>query len=231
MKGLTYQRDSHTLVNQSLTAKTEQQIINKILPLLPSWINSDILTFMGLASSFVVAGGYILASRNKSFLFLSCLGLILHWFGDSFDGQLARFRKKTRPNYGYYIDHIIDGLSVAIVGLGVGYSPFIRKEIAFAFVSLYLLMEINVLLIKSVQNIFKLSFSIFGPTELRILGIILSLSIYFSSLNYFTILKISLTQYDLISIIVLIIMIFMLTASIIQKGKELNRMDIRNWKK
>ncbi|PIS15125.1 hypothetical protein COT63_01620 [Candidatus Shapirobacteria bacterium CG09_land_8_20_14_0_10_38_17] len=78
MKALIYQRDSHILINQSLTAKIEQQLIDKILPLLPFWINSDILTFIGLASSFITAGGYVLSSQNKSFLFLSCVGFVLH---------------------------------------------------------------------------------------------------------------------------------------------------------
>jgi len=231
MKGLTYQRDTHTLLNQSLTAKAEQQLINKILPLLPSWINSDILTFTGLTSSFIIAGGYILSSQNKSLLFLACFGFILHWFGDSFDGQLARFRKKTRPNYGYYIDHIIDGLSVAIFGLGLGYSPFIRIETAFAFILVYLLAEIHVLLVKSVQNVFKLSLGLFGPTELRILGIILSLYIYFSSPHHLIILKANITQYDLILITTLIIMTPTLVINIIQKGIELNNIDTHNWKK
>jgi len=231
MKGLTYRRDTHTLINQSLTAKAEQQLINKILPLLPSWINPDILTFTGLASSFIIAGGYILSSQSKSLLFLACLGFILHWFGDSLDGQLARFRKKTRPNYGYYIDHIIDGLSVTIIGLGLGYSPFIRIETAFAFISLYLLAEIHVLLTKSVQNIFKLSLGLFGPTELRILGIILSLYIYFSSPRRLIILGANITQYDLILITILTTMALMLIINITQKGIELNKIDTRDWKK
>jgi len=71
MKALIYQRDSHILINQSLTAKIEQQLIDKILPLLPFWINSDILTFIGLASSFITAGGYVffLLKTNLFFFF------------------------------------------------------------------------------------------------------------------------------------------------------------------
>lgn len=113
----------------------------------------------------------------------------------------------------------------------MGYSPFIKIETAFAFIVLYLLSEIHVLLTKSVQNIFNLSFGLLGPTELRILGIIFSLYVYFSSPRHLVIFGVDFTQYDLILIVILIIAALALIANIIQKGVELNKIDTRRLKK
>lgn len=208
----------HKRVNQALTAEVEQKLINRILPLIPSWINSDILTFIGFLGSLIVAAGYFLSSQNKSFLFLSVFGFIVNWFGDSLDGGLARFRQKTRPRYGYFIDHMMDAFSIVIIGLGFANSPFLNKENAMGLVIIYLLFEIYVLLVESVQKIFKFSFGFVGPTEMRLLGICLSLYLYFSSspqVNTFFSISLGLITLGFLYIVA-------------KKAIKLNEMDVHN---
>src|SRR5688500_19182991 len=38
-----------------------------------------------------------------------------NWFGDSLDGTLARVRRHERPRYGYYVDHVLDALSMLFI--------------------------------------------------------------------------------------------------------------------
>ena len=49
--------------------------------------------------------------------------LVVHWLGDSLDGTLARVRQIERPRYGYYLDHLVDALATALIGLGLGSRP------------------------------------------------------------------------------------------------------------
>lgn len=46
------------------------------------------LTFVGMAGAAVMGLGYILASKGIGWLWLSSLGLVINWYGDSLDGTL-----------------------------------------------------------------------------------------------------------------------------------------------
>ena len=228
---IQYKRDEQNAINTGLTAHVEEKAKEWICPRIPKWVNSDMLTFLGFLSSFIIASGFILGFSNRWYLLLVVIGFILNWFGDSFDGSLARYRHKTRPNYGYYIDHIIDGLVVVILGLGFGLSGFFRIEIALAFVIMYLLLMIHVELVTYVENEFKYSFGLFGPTEFRIIGIFLTIIIFFLPVKYFDIWRYTFTQYDLFAIFAVIVMFIILISSILSKGIELDKIDKKRWEK
>src|SRR4029078_1082386 len=55
--------------------------------------------------------------------------LVVHWLGDSLDGTLARVRHIERPTYGYYLDHLVDAVSTAAIGIGLGLSPFMLLSV------------------------------------------------------------------------------------------------------
>ena len=46
--------------------------------------------------------------------------LVVQWIGDSLDGTLARVRGIERPTYGYYLDHLVDAIATAAIGIGLG---------------------------------------------------------------------------------------------------------------
>ena len=187
------------------------------------------LTLLGFLSSFIIAAGFVFGFMNRWYLLLVVIGFILNWFGDSFDGSLARYRKKTRPNYGYYIDHVMDSIAVMILGLGLGLSGFIRMEVALAFVIMYLILIIHVELVTYVQNEFKYSFGLIGPTEFRIIAIILTVVMFFLPVRYFDILGHYLTQYDLFGVFAVIVMFGVIVFSILTKGVELDKIDRKKW--
>ena len=68
---------------------------------MPAWVTSDMLTLVGFLGSLVMATGYCLSNLNLNWLWLSCLGLFINWFGDSLDGSLARVRNTQRKTYGF----------------------------------------------------------------------------------------------------------------------------------
>jgi archaetidylinositol phosphate synthase len=55
--------------------------------------------------------------------------LVVHWLGDSLDGTLARVRGIERPRYGYYLDHLVDAVSTAAIGIGLGLSPYMLLSV------------------------------------------------------------------------------------------------------
>ena len=225
-----YKRDEQNAINTGITAKAEEKAKEWICPRIPAWVNSDMLTVLGFLSSFIIATGFIFGFSNRWYLILVIVGLILNWFGDSFDGSIARYRKKTRPNYGYYIDHVVDGLVVLILGLGLGLSGFFKIEIALAFVIMYLILMIHVELITYVQNEFKYSFGLVGPTEIRIIGILLTIVMFFLPVKYFDILGYTLTQYDFFASFAVVVMGMINLFNILSKAIELDKIDRKRWK-
>jgi len=225
-----YKRDKQEAVNTAITANIEEKAKEFICPRIPQWLKPDHLTVIGIIGILITSIGFILGFFNRNGLSLIPLGLIINWFGDSFDGSIARYRKRTRPNYGYYIDKIIDAVVVIILALGIGLSGFIKIEIALLFASVYLALMLHVDLIVHVENKSQNSFGIFGPTEIRIIGILESIAMYFIPVQYYTIYDHFLTQYDFLLLGLAMLMFIILLFSIVRKGIMLHKQDIKNWK-
>jgi phosphatidylglycerophosphate synthase len=69
---------------------------------------------------------------------LFALALAANWFGDSLDGTLARVRRQPRPNYGYYVDHVIDLAGTAALLGGMAVSGLMHPPIALAMLAVFL---------------------------------------------------------------------------------------------
>ena len=161
-------------IQTSVLNELEKKVLVWLAERQPRWITSDILTYIGTFGAVVIAAGYILSAWNINFLWLSSLGFIINWYGDSLDGTLARVRKTQRPVYGYYLDHTIDAINEVIIFVGVGLSGLMHLEIALLALVMYLLMTINVSINAHLKKEFKLTYASMGPTEFRIIMIIIN---------------------------------------------------------
>ena len=161
-------------IQTSVLNALEKKVLVWLAQRQPKWVTSDMLTYIGVFGAVVIAAGYILASRNISFLWLSSLGYIINWYGDSLDGTLARVRKTQRPVYGYYLDHTVDAINEVMIFVGVGLSGLMHLEIALLALVMYLLMTINVSINAHLKKEFKLTYASMGPTEFRIIMIIIN---------------------------------------------------------
>ena len=224
-----YKRDDQEAINTALTAKVEEKSKEYICPRIPKWLGPDHLTVIGILGIVMVAFGFFFGFTNRYYLILVIVGLIVNWFGDSFDGSIARYRKRTRPNYGYYIDKIVDSIVMIIFGLGLGLSGFVRLEISLLLTCIYLAMMLNVDLLVYVEGKSKNSFGLFGPTEIRIIGIIVAIGMFFIPVNNYNIFDYVVTQYDIGVLMLSVIMFLLLIVTIITKGIELHKKDVKNW--
>ena len=161
-------------IQTSVLNALEKKVLVWLAERQPRWMTSDILTYMGTFGAIVIATGYILSAWNINFLWLSSLGFILNWYGDSLDGTLARVRNTQRPIYGYYLDHTIDAINEVMIFVGVGLSGLMHLEIALLALIMYLLMTINVSINAHLKKEFKLTYASMGPTEFRIIMIIIN---------------------------------------------------------
>ncbi len=98
----------------------------------------------------------------------------MQWFGDSLDGTLARVRKIERPTYGYYLDHLVDAIATAAIGIGLGLSPLMLLSTGTLIVVAYLILSINVYLESFAFNRFSIGYGYVGPTEIRLILIALN---------------------------------------------------------
>jgi hypothetical protein len=114
--------------------------------------------------------------------------------------------------------------------LGIGLSGFVKIEIALLLAATYLAMMMHVDLVVHVQNKAQNSFGMFGPTEIRIIGILFTVVMFFVPVTYYNIYGHYLTQYDFAVFGLTVIMFLVLIVSIFRKGIELHRQDIKNWK-
>ena len=161
-------------IQTSVLNSLEKKVLVWLAERQPRWMTSDILTYIGTFGAVVIAAGYILSAWNINFLWLSSLGFIINWYGDSLDGTLARVRNTQRPVYGYYLDHTIDAINEVMIFVGVGLSGLMHLEIALLALVMYFLMTINVSINAHLKKEFKLTYASMGPTEFRIIMIIIN---------------------------------------------------------
>jgi len=152
-----------------LLADPERRLLRAIAARLPQGVTSDHLTVLGMFGALGVAAAYALSRLSPAWLWAASACLAVQWLGDSLDGTVARVRGAERPRYGYYLDHVVDAGSTALIGLGLGLSPYVNPCVALGVVIVYLALSINVYLEANVFAVFRLAYSRLGPTEVRIL--------------------------------------------------------------
>ena len=140
----------------------------------PRWMTSDMLTYIGVLGAVICAVGFILANQNLNWLWLSSFGLFVNWYGDSLDGTLARVRNTQRPVYGFFIDHSLDAITICIMCIGAGLSPMFKLEIAMLVLAGYLVLSIYTYIGTILKGEFLLTYGSFGPTELRLIIILIN---------------------------------------------------------
>ena len=161
-------------IQTSILNPIEKKVLVYLAERMPKWVNSDMLTFVGFLGAVIIAVGYALSNLNLQWLWLASFGFVVNWFGDSLDGSLARVRKTQRKTYGFYIDHQVDCINETIMFIGVGLSPLVNLTFAMAVLVNYLLLSIYVYIDCHLKGEMRLTYGGLGPTEFRIIVIIVN---------------------------------------------------------
>lgn len=219
-------------IQTSFLNALEKKVLVWLAERQPKWMTSDILTYIGTFGAVVIAAGYILSAWNINFLWLSSLGFVINWYGDSLDGTLARVRKTQRPVYGYYIDHTVDCINEFIMFIGIGLSGLMHFSLAMVILAVYFMLTINVSINAHLKKEFRLTYAKLGPTEFRILAIIANMVLALVrpisefALTFFIFgREFTLASLDIVGIVVLLVLAVIYLTTIVRDGRGYAEMD------
>jgi archaetidylinositol phosphate synthase len=208
-----------------LLARPEKRVLRWIAARLPRWILPDDLTALGVLAAFGICGAYALSNESIAWLWVASGLLVVHWLGDSLDGTLARVRGIERPRYGFYLDHLVDAISTAAIGIGLGLSPFMLLSVGAVVVVAYLMLSINVYLESYALGRFSIGYGLIGPTELRMILIALNTALALHLGLDFSIGHLNMTVFDLVGLGLAATMIVLLAGRVVRNLRDLARRE------
>ena len=216
---------SHQRINYTLFNPLEKRLLQILVAQMPAWVTPDLLTGVGVLGSIVIFSSYCLTNLNPNFLWLASLGFAINWFGDSLDGSLARYRQIERPKYGFFLDHTVDAFNEFIIVMGLGLSPYVTFAIACLGLIGYLLLSVLVYVRTAVEGVFQISYGQLGPTEVRIIFILLNTIMYFIGFAKIALPFGLISLYDVICGILATALILMFIGYSFKYGIELSKID------
>jgi phosphatidylglycerophosphate synthase len=166
-------------LNEGLLSSLERPALAYLAKTMPQWVTPDLLTGVGFIGSIIMFAGYAWAAWTPAGLWIATIGFAINWFGDSLDGTLARLRKIERPKFGYFLDNTIDMVSYFLLAVGVGISGIIRWDLSFLALSVFSMLSILTFVRANVSNVFQITYSGIGPTEMRMAFILLNVLVFF----------------------------------------------------
>ena len=214
-------------IQTSFLNAVEKKVLVWIAERLPRWVSSDLLSAIGFVGAVIIAAGFVLSTRDINFLWLASFGLIVNWFGDSLDGTLARVRKHQRPVYGYYLDHMLDGINESLMFIGAGLSSLMHLSLALCVLVLYLLLTINVSINAHLKHEFKLTYARLGPTEFRLI-IIIPLREFSTNVSLLGF-SASLSALDIVAAAISLILAVMFVVTMFNDLRDYDKIDPKTW--
>src|SRR4051795_2943086 len=190
-----------------LLARHEKRVLTALARRLPRWVLPNDLTALGVAAAIGICIAYQATNADHAWLWVASALLVVHWFGDSLDGTLARVRGIERPRYGYYLDHLVDAVSTACIGIGLGLSPYMLLSVGTLIVVGYLVLSINVYLESHTLGRFSIGYGFVGPTEMRLLLIALNTALAIGGGLHFEVLGKVLSALDIAGIAIATVML------------------------
>ncbi|MFW5870353.1 MAG: CDP-alcohol phosphatidyltransferase family protein [Candidatus Sumerlaeota bacterium] len=171
---------------KSPLAAIEKRFVNALVDKFPAWIEGYHLTLMTISwSGGVVLFGYLAyLFQDYRFLWGSSLLVFLQWFTDCFDGALGRHRDFGIPKWGFYMDHLLDFVFMACVIMSYGFlvGPG-TTNLVFLIGFIYLLFMVNSFLAFGATTEFKITYLGVGPTEVRLIIIIVNTIVILTNSN------------------------------------------------
>ena len=159
--------------NTGLLVPLERRLARFVLPRVPRWLETYHLTLLTPVWSILIVVFSYLAARDLRWLWMVNLMIVFHYFTDHFDGKLGKFRDTGLRKWGFYMDHLFDyGFLCSVL---IGYSFLLPQRAIFNMMLVLCVFSafmFHTFLMLAATEEFKVSFSLFGPTEMRIALII-----------------------------------------------------------
>jgi len=169
-------------VGRPLLFRIEEGLVKVLLPLVPKWLQTYHLTLLTIVWIIFIVVFSFLAKYNINWLWLVSLMVLFQYITDLLDGKVGMLRKTGLVRWGYYMDHFLDYLFLC--SLLIGYSFIVDdhfKYLLFFVLAVFGAFMVNSYLAFAVTNKFRISYLGIGPTEARLLFIIINTYLIISS--------------------------------------------------
>ena len=170
--------DSHK--GESFLHKPEVWFRAKMIPLVPKWIETNHLTLMTIIWSILVIVFGFLALDDIRWLWGVCALIVVQYITDILDGQIGKVRNTGLVKWGYYMDHFLDYVFIcAMLSSLFIVLPTESNLYMLAVLVLFGSFMVSSFLSFSAKNEFQITYAKVGPTELRILFILVFVLLIF----------------------------------------------------
>jgi len=160
--------------------KPEEALKRVLLPLVPRWLETNHLTLMTLPwCGFILLFSYF-ARFNIAWLWGVSAMIAAQYVTDLLDGAIGRQRNTGLVKWGFYMDHFLD--FVFLCSLLIGYAillPQIHRTALFFVMALFAGFMVNSFLSFGATNKFQIAYMGMGPTEMRIVFILVNTLLVF----------------------------------------------------
>ncbi len=155
-----------------------KKFIDKAVDMIPKPIETYHLTLSTIVwCCFIIIFGYMSVGDIR-WLWGSSLMIIFHYLADTLDGAVGRKRKTGLIKWGYYMDHFLD--YIFLCSILIGYAFLIKSEIYIVVIlAIQMGYLISAYLAFTTTNKFRIDFMKIGPTEVRVLFIIINTLLIF----------------------------------------------------
>ena len=174
-------------LGQSILGPLEKRFVAAGVGHVPRGVETHHLTLLTFVWSLAVVAFGCLARRNLAWLHMVSLMILLQYLSDLFDGAVGRARNTGLVKWGFFMDHFLD--YVFLCSIIIAYSLVAPPGLEFHFMLLLGLtggFMVLSFLSFAATNEFQIYFMGVGPTEARIVFIVVNALIAAAGTERFT---------------------------------------------
>jgi phosphatidylglycerophosphate synthase len=161
--------------NTSFLTPFERRLAVKVLPKIPSWLETYHLTMLTLVwSGFILFFSYLAKSDLRWLWGVSAM-VALQYVTDHYDGKIGKYRGTGLVRWGYYMDHLLDYLFLCSVIIGYAFIlPERSRYQILIMLAIFAGYEVSTFLAFAATDRLKISYLKLGPTEFRLALIVIN---------------------------------------------------------
>ena len=171
----TQQFAGATKTNTSFLTPLERRLAIRVLPRIPSWLETYHLTMLTLVWSGLILFFSYLAKSDLRWLWGVSAMVAMQYVTDHYDGKIGKYRGTGLVRWGYYMDHLLDYLFLCSVI--IGYSFILPERSRFQILIMLAIVagyQVSTFLAFSATDRLKISYLKLGPTEFRLALIVIN---------------------------------------------------------
>jgi phosphatidylglycerophosphate synthase len=161
--------------NTSFLTPFERRLAVRVLPRIPSWLETYHLTMLTLLWSGLILLFSWLAASDLRWLWGVSVMVAAQYVTDHYDGKIGKYRGTGLVRWGYYMDHLLDYFFLCSVIIGYAFIlPERSRYQILITLAIFAGFEVSTFLAFAATDRFKISYLKLGPTEFRVAVIVIN---------------------------------------------------------